>query len=105
MLDLILTEGVTHYRRGAPIPRGLIRDAAEQQGIVFDTPVEALIGGAPPPASLLAAMASIDVSLMHIYGLTKTYGAPCICEPQVSHRRLRKRPGRCWATRVLSADG
>ena len=82
ILDLVAAEHVTHYC-GAPIVHSFIRDAAERRGLRFDPPIEALIGGAPPPASLLAAMAAIGVHLTHIYGLTETYGPASICEPQI----------------------
>jgi fatty-acyl-CoA synthase len=81
ILDLVVAERVTHYS-GAPIVHGFIRDAAQRRGVVLNPPVEALIGGAPPPASLLAGMAAIGVRLTHIYGLTETYGPASICEPQ-----------------------
>lgn len=81
VLDRIVAEKVTHYC-GAPIVHGFIRDAARKRGVVFDPPVAALIGGAPPPASLLAGMAAVGVTLTHIYGLTETYGPASICEAQ-----------------------
>ena len=56
--------------------------------MVFSPAVSALIGGAPPPASLLAAMDATGVQLTHIYGLTETYGPAAICEPQPSRRDL-----------------
>lgn len=87
IVRLITTEHVTHYC-GAPIVHALIRDKAQQQGIVFNPGVSALIGGAPPPASLLAAMDSIGVQLTHIYGLTETYGPAAICEPQAAWSEL-----------------
>jgi len=82
ILDLIVAERVTHYC-GAPIVHSFIRDAASARGETFNPRVEALIGGAPPPASLLASMAAIGVNLTHIYGLTETYGPASICEPQI----------------------
>jgi fatty-acyl-CoA synthase len=81
VVRLITEERVTHYC-GAPIVHALIRDRAQQEGLVFNPAVSALIGGAPPPASLLAAMDAIGVRLTHIYGLTETYGPAAICEPQ-----------------------
>ncbi len=81
VLDLIVGEKVTHYC-GAPIVHGFIRDAARKRGVMFDRPVAALIGGAPPPASLLAGMSAVGVTLTHIYGLTETYGPASICESQ-----------------------
>jgi fatty-acyl-CoA synthase len=87
ILDLVIAEKVTHYC-GAPIVHGFVRDAAQRRGVVFDPPVSALIGGAPPPASLLAAMGAIGVRLTHIYGLTETYGPASICEPQLGWNDL-----------------
>jgi fatty-acyl-CoA synthase len=81
IVQLISHERVTHYC-GAPIVQALIRDRAKQQNLVFSPSVSALIGGAPPPASLIAAMTSIGVRLTHIYGLTETYGPAAICEHQ-----------------------
>lgn len=87
IVELITAERVTHYC-GAPIVHALIRDRAQQQGVVFNPTVSALIGGAPPPASLIAAMNSIGVQLTHIYGLTETYGPAAICEPQEGWEKL-----------------
>jgi len=83
ILDLVAVEHVTHYC-GAPIVHAFIRDAAQRRRVRFDPPVEALIGGAPPPVSLLVDMAAIGVRLTHIYGLTETYGPASICEPQIN---------------------
>ncbi|RJG01599.1 AMP-binding protein [Noviherbaspirillum sedimenti] len=87
IVQLITDERVTHYC-GAPIVHALIRDRAQHQDLVFDPSVSALIGGAPPPASLIAAMDSIGVRLTHIYGLTETYGPAAICEQQPAWDRL-----------------
>jgi len=81
IVNLIEAESVTHYC-GAPIVHALIRDTAQQRGLVFTPRISALIGGSPPPASLIAAMDAIGVELTHIYGLTETYGPASLCEPQ-----------------------
>ncbi len=87
IVQLIARERVTHYS-GAPIVHALVRDKTQELGVVFSPAVSALIGGAPPPASLLAAMDALGVQLTHIYGLTETYGPAAICEPQPSRRDL-----------------
>ncbi len=87
IVQLINDERVTHYC-GAPIVHALIRDRAQQQDLVFNPAVSALIGGAPPPASLIAAMDAIGVQLTHIYGLTETYGPAAICEQQPAWAEL-----------------
>ena len=81
ILDLIMVEKVSHHR-GAPIAHGFIGDETQKRGLIFDPPIEALIGGAPPPVSLLAEMAGIVVHLTRIYGLTETCGPTCIWERQ-----------------------
>jgi len=49
IVQLIARERVTHYS-GAPIVHALVRDKAQELGVVFSPAVSALIGGAPPPA-------------------------------------------------------
>ena len=79
IISLIAAERVTHYC-GAPIVHAMIRDTAVHQGVRFDPPVCALIGGAPPPAELIAGMDAVGIRLTHIYGLTETYAPASICE-------------------------
>jgi 3-(methylthio)propionyl---CoA ligase len=77
----ILAERVTHYA-GAPVVHQRIREAAEARGVRFDPPLQALIGGAPPPAPLIEGMDRIGVGLTHVYGLTETYGPAALAEPR-----------------------
>jgi fatty-acyl-CoA synthase len=81
IVESLLAERVTHYG-GAPVVHQLIREAAEVRGLRFDPPVQALIGGAPPPAPLIEGMDRIGVQLTHAYGLTETYGPAALCEPR-----------------------
>ena len=81
VVESIRAERVTHYA-GAPVVHQLIREAAEARGLRFEPPLQALIGGAPPPAPLIEGMDRIGVRLTHAYGLTETYGVAAICEPR-----------------------
>jgi 3-(methylthio)propionyl---CoA ligase len=81
IIESILAERVTHYG-GAPVVQQLIREAAEARGLRFEPPLQALTGGAPPPAPLIEGMDRIGVRLTHVYGLTETYGPAALCEPR-----------------------
>jgi fatty-acyl-CoA synthase len=85
VVELMAEERVTHYC-GAPIVHQMVLEEAERRGLRFDPPLRALIGGAPPPAPLLAGMDRIGVQLTHAYGLTETYGPAAICEQREAWR-------------------
>jgi 3-(methylthio)propionyl---CoA ligase len=75
---LIKEHGVTHYC-GAPIVHtGLINaDPALRAGIKHK--VSAMVAGAAPPAAMIEGMEKIGFDLVHIYGLTETYGPATVC--------------------------
>ena len=104
IIESILAERITHYG-GAPVVHQLIREAAEARGLRFEPPLQALIGGAPPPAPLIEGMDRIGVRLTHIYGLTETYGPAALSEPRPEwdeldrERRPPPTPVRACATR------
>jgi fatty-acyl-CoA synthase len=81
IVEAIRAERVTHYG-GAPLVHQRIREAAEARGVRFEPAVQALIGGAPPPAPLIEGMDRIGVRLTHVYGLTETYGPAALSEPR-----------------------
>ncbi len=75
---LIKAHGVTHYC-GAPIVHtGLINaDPALRAGIGHK--VSAMVAGAAPPAAMIEGMEKIGFDLVHVYGLTETYGPATVC--------------------------
>ena len=42
--------------------------------------VNVATGGAPPTPALLARMAELNINMMHLYGLTETFGPAVLCE-------------------------
>ena len=44
--------------------------------------------GAPPSPSIISAFADLNVKVVHVYGLTETYGPYTVCEPQDSWHGL-----------------
>ncbi len=73
ILDAISTLGVTHLC-GAPTVLNAIVQECERRDLSLKTPVLVLTGGAPPPASIIGAMEARGFRIVHVYGLTETYG-------------------------------
>ena len=70
---------VTHMC-GAPIVMAAILAAPEEDRTALSHTVEFLTAAAPPPESVLAAMADAGFNVTHIYGLTETYGPAVVNE-------------------------
>jgi fatty-acyl-CoA synthase len=41
--------------------------------------VTALVAGAPPSPTLLGRMEALNIRIVHVYGLTETYGPHTVC--------------------------
>jgi len=82
---LIDHAGVTHMA-GAPTVLQMMRESSLahplRQSLTMTT------AGAPPSPSIIAAFADLNVRVVHVYGLTETYGPYTVCEPQDSWREL-----------------
>ena len=50
----------------------------------FDREIKVMTAGAPPPAKVLESMMSLGFNVMHVYGLTETYGHILQAAPQAS---------------------
>ena len=81
ILELVREEGVTHFN-GAPTVLLMIAEAPEARGVRFDPPLRVATGGAPPSPTILARMDELGVRVIHLYGLTETYGPHVYCEMQ-----------------------
>jgi fatty-acyl-CoA synthase len=69
---------VTHLC-GAPIVMNLIAHAPEEARTSFGHRVQAMTGGAAPPAAVLQKMAAQGIHMIHLYGLTEYYGPATVC--------------------------
>ena len=87
VIRLIQSERVTHFN-GAPTVLIMLAEAPEAQGVRFDPPVRVATGGSPPSPTLLARMEELGVRVIHLYGLTETYGPHVYCELQPGWERL-----------------
>jgi fatty-acyl-CoA synthase len=83
--ELIDTEGVTHYN-GAPTVQLMIINHARAHRL--DRPVTAMVAAAPPSPTLLARMSELNFRIVHVYGLTETYGPITVCPEQQAWREL-----------------
>ena len=77
--DAIAGHRVTHLC-GAPIIMQMVLEGDDEQRASFDHQVNMLTAAAPPPASVLAAMAEQGFEVTHVYGLTETYGPAVVCD-------------------------
>jgi fatty-acyl-CoA synthase len=77
--DLIDDEGVTHFN-GAPTVQLMVINHPRAHRL--DRPVTAMVAAAPPSPTLLARMSELNFRIVHVYGLTETYGPITVCPEQ-----------------------
>jgi len=73
IFKLIVENKVTHFG-GAPIVLNMIANAPKNEQLPIKEKVYVMTAGAPPPSSILKKMQSLGFEVMHVYGLTETYG-------------------------------
>ena len=76
---LIDEEGVTHYN-GAPTVHLMIINHSKAHRL--EQQVTAMVAASPPSPTLLARMAALNFRIVHVYGLTETYGPITVCPTQ-----------------------
>ncbi|TYK42966.1 acyl--CoA ligase family protein [Actinomadura decatromicini] len=76
---LIDAEGVTHLN-GAPTVLVTIANAPEAHPL--PRPLTVTTAAAPPSPKIIARMEDLGAEIVHVYGLTETYGPYSVCEPQ-----------------------
>ncbi len=85
--NLIDKHKVTHFG-GAPIVLSLIANADEQDKKEIKHKVFVLTAGAPPTSAILEKMDSLGFEVMHVYGLTETYGHILQCAWNIQWNQL-----------------
>ena len=78
IFELIDQYQVTHFG-GAPIVLNMIANAPAHDQKALKNKVYVMTAGAPPPSSILLKMESLGFEVMHVYGLTETYGHVVHC--------------------------
>ena len=73
---LLREEGVTHYNGSPTVQTTLVNhpDAGR-----LDRRVTAMVAAAPPSPALLARLEELNIRVVHVYGLTETYGPHTVC--------------------------
>ena len=76
--NLIDKHKVTHFG-GAPIVLNLIANAEDKDKREIKHKINVLTAGAPPTSAILEKMDNLGFEVMHVYGLTETYGHVLQC--------------------------
>ena len=78
IFEYIKANGVTHMC-GAPIVLTMLIHAPPEAKQEFEQRVEVATGGAAPPSAVITAMERMGFRVLHLYGLTETYGPATVC--------------------------
>ncbi len=73
IFDAVVENEVTHFG-AAPVILGMLANAPEAERRALTRPVKVMTAGAPPPAAVLERVEALGFDVMHVYGLTETYG-------------------------------
>jgi fatty-acyl-CoA synthase len=103
---LVREEGVTHYCGSPTVHSALVHHPSAAP---LEQTVTALVAAAPPSPTLLARMEALNMRVVHVYGLTETYGPHTVRTaqddwdaPSVEDRaRLLARQGQGYTTADL----
>ncbi|WP_415308241.1 long-chain-fatty-acid--CoA ligase [Candidatus Pelagibacter sp. Uisw_099_02] len=89
IFELIDKYEVTHFG-GAPIVLNMIVNAPKEDQKVLKRKVNVLTAGAPPPSIIFEKMENLGFEVMHVYGLTETYGHMLQCAWNEDWNSLKK---------------
>ena len=78
IFELIEKYDVTHFG-GAPIVLNMIANSPKEHQKELKRKIFVLTAGAPPPSIIFEKMKNLGFEVMHVYGLTETYGHMLQC--------------------------
>ncbi len=76
---LIEAEGVSHFC-GAPTVLIMLAQGRPHAEYRFPRPLTIVTAAAPPPPTIIQTMEEMGAQVVHVYGLTETYGPHTVCE-------------------------
>lgn len=79
--ELVRSHRVTHLCGAPTVLTSLLADPAAPAA-PLEPRLLACVGGAPPSPALLARAMQAGIDVIHLYGLTETFGPAVICQPQ-----------------------
>lgn len=77
---LVDAHGVTHLNAAPTVLVSLLEHPAAGARAAGAPRIRVATGGAPPPPALLARADAAGLDIVHLYGLTETFGPAVICE-------------------------
>jgi fatty-acyl-CoA synthase len=95
---LFREERVTHYCGSPTVHTALV---SHPDAAALKHEVTALVAAAPPSPTLLARMEALNIRVVHVYGLTETYGPHTVCARPDDWDKMQTRQ----RARVLSRQG
>ncbi len=87
IFPMIRDHGVTQMC-GAPIVLNMLANAPEDIKVPFEQEVAIATGGAAPPSAVIEAMEKDGFRVLHLYGLTESYGPATLCAWQADWNDL-----------------
>jgi fatty-acyl-CoA synthase len=77
--ELIQKEGVTQLNGAPTVLISLVNHPAAHR---LERPLTVMTAGAPPSPTIIAQIEALGATIVHVYGLTETYGPHTVCEIQ-----------------------
>jgi len=78
---------ITHMC-GAPIVLNMLIHTPSKAKVRFEQTVDVATGGAAPPSQVISELESMGFRVLHLYGLTETYGPATVCAWQPDWQEL-----------------
>ena len=79
-VDAIRRHHVSHLC-AAPVVLSSLVAQAEAEDLVFEDSVSVAVGGAPPSPATIIKAERAGMRVVHLYGMTETYGPSLVCTP------------------------
>ncbi len=70
---------ITHFG-AAPIVLAMLANAPDHIRYIPEHTVQVMTAGAPPPSKVLEKTQQLGLNVIHVYGLTETYGHVMLCD-------------------------
>ena len=84
--SLVAEHGVTHFNGAPVILIALLNHPSRPEKL--DRPLTVTTAGAPPSPTLIDQMETLGAKIIHVYGLTETYGPHTVCAIQPAWKNL-----------------
>jgi fatty-acyl-CoA synthase len=100
VISLLMSQQITHFC-GAPTVLIMLANDPAIKTLSLRRPLRVATAAAPPSPTIIQAMESLGIEIVHVYGLTETYGPHSICQwqatwddrPAEERARLKARQG------------